>query len=215
MADHPHPAGHHPERGLQFERMVFFSDAVFAIAITLLVLDLKLPPDSHGVVDMATIGDKLLAFGLSFMAIGSYWLRHHQLFGGLQADDTWTRVVNLAFLASIAFLPFPTAVIAEFPATPSSVRFYALSIAAVGLQLALLTAVARRPNLVMPGETFGGTVNGVIVTLATPLVFLISAIFAGEHRVLTMRLWWLVIPALIAASRIGDQVQRLIDRPSA
>jgi uncharacterized membrane protein len=212
MADHPH---HQPERGLQFERLVFFSDAVFAIAITLLVLDLKLPPDSHGVVDMAAIGDKLLAFGLSFMAIGSYWLRHHQLFGALRADDIWVRVVNLAFLASIAFLPFPTAVIAEFPATPSSVRFYALAIGAVGLQLALLTAVARRPGLVMPGETTGGAVHDVIYTLATPLVFLTSAVFAGEHRAMAMRMWWLVIPVMIACSALGRWLGRLIDRPKA
>lgn len=206
---------HGPEKGLQFERVVFFSDAVFAIAITLLVLDLKLPPGSHGVVDLATIGDKLFGFGVSFMAIGLYWLRHHRLFGGLQADDVWVRIFNLAFLASIVFLPFPTSVITEYPATPSSVRFYALSIAAVGLQLALLTAVARRPGLMSPGETPGGTAHSIIYSLSTPIVFLASALVAGINPGWGTRMWWLVIPGLMIGSAAGRTAQARIDGPRA
>ena len=111
---------------LQFERLVFFSDAVFAIAITLLVLDLRLPLSSHGEINLGGIGSKVFGFALSFSVIGIYWLSHHRLFGELRAKDRALRVANLFFLASIVFLPFPTSVIAQFPATTVSVVFYRL-----------------------------------------------------------------------------------------
>jgi uncharacterized membrane protein len=90
----PHGPSH------QLERLVFFSDAIFAIAITLLVLDLKLAPDSHGVIIWDEIGPKLFAFALSFFVIGIYWLNHHQLFGALRTEDGALRWVNLLFLGT-------------------------------------------------------------------------------------------------------------------
>jgi uncharacterized membrane protein len=203
------------EGGLLFERMVFFSDAVFAIAITLLVLDLKLPASSHGVVDFDAIGDKLFGFFLSFAVIGVYWLNHHRLFGTVKADDGLVRVVNLAFLASIVFLPFPTAVIAEFPATSSSVRFYAGSVCAVGYLLALLSVAVRRPSLLRPGETLGGTVRSMIQSLTTPTVFLVSVFVAAKDPRAAIELWWLITPLLFLAARIGRLIQRRIDRGRA
>jgi len=75
MTPQPHEPAHGPSH--QLERLVFFSDAIFAIAITLLVLDLKLPPDSHGIIKWDEIIPKLFAFALSFFVIGVYWLNHH------------------------------------------------------------------------------------------------------------------------------------------
>jgi len=203
------------EHGRQFDRLVFFSDAVFAIAITLLVLDLRLPPAIHGEVRFDGVQDKILGFGLSFAVIGLYWLSHHHLFGRLKAEDAIVRIVNLAFLASIAFLPFPTSVIAEYPSTTGPVRFYALSVALVGIMHAALTAVARRPSLLRAGETRGGTIRALIYTLAPPAVFLASALVAGSDPGLATTMWWLVIPALLAAGMIGRRVQARIDRPAA
>ena len=205
-------AGGRREGGLLFERLVFFSDAVFAIAITLLVLDLRLPA---GAIDFSEIGDKVLGFALSFAVIGIYWLNHHRLFGGLKADDAAVRVANLVFLASIAFLPFPTSVIAEHKATSSSVAFYALSVGAVGILLVVLTAVARRPSLLQPGETLGGTVRAVLYSLGTPLVFLGSALAAQANPRFAMQLWWLVLPVLAAATLVGRRVEALIDDRAA
>jgi uncharacterized membrane protein len=61
----------------KLERLVFFSDAVFAIAITLLVLDLRLPEGSKAMFDLSQMGTKLFGFALSFAVIGAYWLYHH------------------------------------------------------------------------------------------------------------------------------------------
>ncbi len=200
-----------PETGLLFERMVFFSDAVFAIAITLLVLDLKLPPGSHGVVDLDAIGPKLFGFALSFLVIGNYWLNHHHLFGTVRADDGLVRVVNLAFLAGVIFLPFPTSVIAEFQPTSSSVQLYALTVAAVGFLLMLLTVVARRAALLRPGETRGETARAVLRSLGAPLMFLATSFVAASDPRLAMRLWWLLIPVMRLGALAGRWAKRRLD----
>jgi hypothetical protein len=112
------------DRRLGFERFIFFSDAVFAIAITLLVLDLKPPHGRAGEFDLTTQIPNLIGFGLSFYVVGRYWLAHHALFETVRAYDRRLLVVNLVFLASIAFLPFPTSVVAQEKAETGPVVLY-------------------------------------------------------------------------------------------
>jgi len=196
----------------QFERLVFFSDAVFAIAITLLVLDLKAPAgplDGHA---WQEILPKVLGFGISFFVIGIYWMAHHELFGTLEREDAPLKVANLAFLASIVFLPFPTSVIAGHVNSTASVAFYALSVAFVGLLLVLLTLVARRPALMRAGESRGRTLRSVIRSLAAPLVFMASAVVAIWQPHLAALLWLAVWPAVRIGTLAGRAVQRRVDR---
>jgi uncharacterized membrane protein len=206
MADTDTPAAH--KASLQFERLVFFSDAVFAIAITLLVLDLKLPPSATGLIDWSLIGPKLFGFGLSFAVIGLYWLDHHQLFGGLRRDDLQLRLANLVFLASVIFLPFPTSVIAEYPASVDSVTFYAVSVAAVGVLTIILTLVARRPALLTLDEAKRPIWAILAPSIGAPVVFLISAAVAQSQPRLAMRLWWLVAPAVWGGRWLGGAISR-------
>ena len=95
-------------------RLEAFSDGVFAIAITLLVLELKVPPFD------AALGPALLerwpsyvAFVLSFAMIGIMWLNHHRLFAYIRRVDHMLVVINGMLLLGVTFLPFPTAVVAE------------------------------------------------------------------------------------------------------
>ena len=70
------------EHGLDFERLLFFSDAVFAIAITLLIIEIRLPPlpdpttDEHVLEAIREVLPSIFAYGLSFATIGLYWLAH-------------------------------------------------------------------------------------------------------------------------------------------
>jgi uncharacterized membrane protein len=196
----------------QFERLVFFSDAVFAIAITLLVLDLKAPPGPLDARAWQEIFPKVLGFAISFFVIGIYWMAHHELFGSLEKEDGPLKVANLAFLASIVFLPFPTSVIAGRVNSTPSVIFYALSVASVGLLLVMLTLVARRPALMRPGETRGRTLRLVIRSLAAPSVFVVSAAVALWRPNTAALLWLAVWPAVRIAGLIGWAVQSRVDR---
>lgn len=124
---------------LSFERVAFFSDAVFAIAITLLVIDLRLP-HFEATSDIALLNALLglipqyVGFFVSFFVTGRFWIGHHQLFTLIDhADDAfiWR---NLLLLLTIAFMPFPTAIVGEFAGLRSGVCFYALWLAFAGWQ---------------------------------------------------------------------------------
>ena len=101
------------------ERLTFFSDAVFAIAITLLVIEVRVP-EIHGATEAALrealieLIPKYVGFIVSFFVIGRFWLGHHRLFGMLSRADDRLIFANILLLLGIAFMPFPTAVFSEY-----------------------------------------------------------------------------------------------------
>jgi uncharacterized membrane protein len=201
----------HNGRSLGFERMMFFSDAVFAIAITLLVLDLKLPIAANGAFEIKPLTPKLIGFGVSFFVIGRYWMAHHRLFEAVRTYDGPLLTANLIFLASIAFLPFPTSVVAQVSSTAPPAVFYLLSMAVVGSLMVILTLVARRPALMAPGQSRGATADFVIRTMGPPVVFLIAAALAVSHPGLGLWLLLSLIPAGWVVGRLGQAVGRRVD----
>lgn len=200
-----------PGRALGFERMLFFSDAVLAIAITLLVLEIRLPAPINGVVAFEEVVPKLVGYAISFYVISLYWLAHHRLFETVAGYDRPLLRANLAFLASIAFLPFPTSVIAEHAGQGWAVIFYALSLALAGAMLMVLTVVSRRAAVVAPGSTQGFTWRLVIRSLAAPLVFAVSALIALHDPVLAMWFWLSALVVVPLAEWLGRVTERRMD----
>lgn len=101
-------------RGWERGRLDAFSDGVFAIAITILVLEIKVPPDlRHLGHDLEHEWPDYLAYVTSFLTIGGVWIAHHRLFSRVRAIDATMVQLNLLLLLLTAFLPFPTAVLAE------------------------------------------------------------------------------------------------------
>lgn len=102
---------------LSLERLVFFSDAVYAIAITLLVIEIEVPHFAPGLSraeqwnELGTLWPKFLAFILSFLVIGRFWMGHHQLFERATGFSTRLLWPNLLMLLAIAFMPFATAIL--------------------------------------------------------------------------------------------------------
>src|SRR5690242_5482336 len=100
---------------LSFDRIVFFSDAIVAIAITLLVLPLVDSVPEEGTFKasdlLADDSALLLAFGLSFFVIARFWLVHHRIFTKIEGYTTPLVWANMAWLVSIVWLPFPTEMI--------------------------------------------------------------------------------------------------------
>lgn len=121
------------------ERLTFFSDAVVAIAVTLLALDLPVPEsgDSREILHFASAHlDQYLAFLISFLVIGSHWFRHHQVFGYLKALGGWVARLNMIWLLVIILTPFATRVIYGDGAFPLRFGFYA---AVMALQTIIFT----------------------------------------------------------------------------
>ena len=124
---------------MELERLVFFSDAVMAIAITLLVVDLSIPAASEDVGDaLLDRWPQFLSFVLSFFVIGIFWMAHHRIFRYVARIDPRLLWINLLFLMCVAFLPFPTAVLGDHDNRQASVIFYACSVGVTGAVLALL-----------------------------------------------------------------------------
>jgi len=109
------------KKEFQLERMVLFSDAVFAIAITLLVIEIKVP-ELHEATDrllgieLLHMIPKFIGFFVSFFVIGIYWVAHHRIFGYLNTYSTRLIWMNLFFLLSIVLMPFTTAFYSEYSA---------------------------------------------------------------------------------------------------
>jgi uncharacterized membrane protein len=98
------------------DRVESFSDGVFAVAITLLVLDIKVPHESSGtlITKLLNLWPGYFAYILSFVMIGIYWAQHHYIFKLFQKTDHLLNLLNLLFLLCITFLPFPTQVLNQY-----------------------------------------------------------------------------------------------------
>ncbi|MGI8586207.1 MAG: TMEM175 family protein [Chloroflexia bacterium] len=106
------------DAGNETVRVEAFSDGVFAFAITLLVLELKVPTDSPGSGGLLDTLFKqwpvFLAFLTSFATVGIMWMNHNKLFLQIKRIDHWLIVLNLLLLLTVTFVPFPTEVLAEY-----------------------------------------------------------------------------------------------------
>jgi uncharacterized membrane protein len=160
------PEGRRPSSGLyvlassgelEFERVAFFSDAVFAIAVTLLIINLHVPASVGAGPALARFArglgqetGRIVSWALSFYVVGRYWVGHHTLFRYLRRIDQRLIAWNLLFLAFVAFLPYATAVLGDWGNTGPGAAFYAASMAAVGLTQAAIWFHARRAGLTSP-----------------------------------------------------------------
>jgi uncharacterized membrane protein len=141
------------ERGRGLDRVINFSDAVFAIAITLLVLNLRTPHLSGHDLDgrlLDALGHDtglLVGFVISFFVIARFWITHHRLSLLLRKVDTTFMVLNLVFLAFIVFIPFPAEILGSYGSTTTAVVFYAGSMAATGVMSAATWEYALRRGL--------------------------------------------------------------------
>jgi uncharacterized membrane protein len=95
------------------ERLVFFSDAVFAIAVTLLVLEIRPPEDTrHLLQGLAALWPSYLSYAITFLLIGQVWANHHVMFDHIRVADRAVLFLNTLLLMDIAFLPFAASVLA-------------------------------------------------------------------------------------------------------
>jgi uncharacterized membrane protein len=138
-------------------RLEAFSDGVFAIAITLLVLELKVPAIPPGGATSAALGRALLqlwpsyfALVTSFFTILIMWMHHHAILRNVHRTDSWLHFTNGCLLLLITFVPYPTSVLASYLQTPAAkmaAAFYGGTFILVALCFSLFTYGAFRPHL--------------------------------------------------------------------
>jgi uncharacterized membrane protein len=207
------------------ERTVYFSDAVIAIAMTLLAIELPLPQGEtpaqvwRGFVD--DLGGEYLAFLISFAVISLFWYRHHRSFQRIARINTSLTVWNLAGLATIVLIPFATRML-----SPEAVGLqgeqadgyalgpilYATLMLLWGAAYILVVRTASRSGLWREGTPAtlpGDMVFGACSALAMFAVSIPIALFSPDAAMLS----WLLIPVVSAvAPRLRRRYSRVNER---
>src|SRR5258708_15544337 len=187
-----------------------FSDAIFAIAMTLLVLEIKPPSgDADLLPALAHQWPSLLAFVVSFMYIGIYWMNHHAGFNRLQRVDGWLLLLNLLFLATISFVAYPTALLAERlasrPEPNVAGAFYG-----VAMFLSAATGVwtfsygVRTPGLLAPDVDRARVAASQRYNILGPLIYAISIPFALVLPIAALT-FYVVAPVFFAIVAARDR----------
>ena len=184
----------------EFGRVLAFSDGLFAIAMTLLIVAVAVPriDDGASIHQMADALNDLLpaftSFFISFAVIGRYWLAHHQFVSLLRSMSQSFVALNLLYLAFIAFLPFPTALLGEYFENPLSIVLYAINVGLVSGMEVVLFRSAYRSDLLQRQPTPGAYRFGVIASLSPVFFFAISIPIAFVSTTIAVLTWFLTIP---------------------
>lgn len=207
---------HGPEHTL--ERLIFFSDAVFAIAVTLLVIDIHAPRLPYGSPDavywaaLAHRGSEFVGFIISFFVIGSFWGGHHRMMARASHYAPSIALPNLMLLFAIVALPFFTAFVSANPLMRVPVFCYCgwLLVAAL-LNRRLQTLVLRPPVVderTSAADIAGARARSSAVILGATTATLVGLVVPalGQVALVTIPVWrWLLVrrAAVSAAARAG------------
>lgn len=180
------------------ERLIFLSDAVFAIAMTLLALEL-IPHEIPAASELPALLDhsvgKAFAFVLSFAVIGAQWLSHVRNMHVIRRADTPFLLLNLLLLLVVCFLPYPTAILGEIGANRIAVTFYAATVAALVLAELLVWLWAAYGGRLLVDGFPPAEARMIAIRLAVPLVvFGASIIVAQFSPSWAMWSWLATIP---------------------
>lgn len=171
------------ESGRELNRIVNFTDGVFAIVITLLILTIQapeIPSDSVArelpgrLLDLAP---KFLSYVISFLVVAVYWMAHHRVFRPIRGYDRTLLWLNFLFLMTISFLPFPTSLLGEYGDHQLPVVIYAANVSVASLLLTLISWYATSGHrLTAPALDEVDVRRGRVQGLVVPAVFLLSIV---------------------------------------
>ena len=205
----------------QLERLILFSDAVFVIFITLLVIEIKIPAIHTDVSDkvlLDALGDlvpKFIGFIFSFMLIGLYWTVHHRMFGFVTSFDGKLLRMNLFFLFFVALMPFSTGFYGEYAGSELFTKqlkipltFYVLNFCCVGLINYLMWIRICNPKYKLADPPIDGMVaaQAKARSLVVPLIFLLMLPIAYFIGVMYAVYVPMIIP--LAIKFIGKKINK-------
>lgn len=200
----------HPEPSVPPDRLKALADGVFAIVMTLLILELGIPTveaaEETGLGEaLREMWPEFLGYVLSFLVLGIFWLIHHMLFDSIKWYDTTLVWLNIVFLLIAALLPFTTGLFAVHGATTITAVIYGLNMLLLfDLGWAIWTYVTANRRLVEadldPGLIRGGKVMGGVYSVA--MIVPIAVAFA--FPVISFLLYGFIVALFIAATVIGQ-----------
>ncbi len=138
-------------------RIEALSDGIFAIAMTLLILELHVPDLAHNAGNaqlwpaLKHLGPKFLTYGFSFITLGVYWVGHHNMYHAIRRSDRVLLSLNILFFMLVSFLPFATSILNAFPMAQIGTLLFGANIAAIGWILCFQWIYAsRKADMLQP-----------------------------------------------------------------
>jgi uncharacterized membrane protein len=158
-------------------RVEAFSDGVFAIAITLLVLEIGVPDTAFEDLWRAILHEwpAYLGYATSFLTIGGIWLAHHGIFRRLQYVNDRIMRVNLLLLMAVSFLPYPTRLVAEAIRDPHAERvaviFYGATLLVISILLGALWGTAAQNRHLLRPDVSEQEINAILLAAGPNIGF--------------------------------------------
>jgi len=198
-----------PNKVMDSSRVVGFTDGLFVVAATLLVVSIDIPniPERDVATQLPHVLDdivpQLLSYFISFAVIVLFWFRHHALFGRVHTHDVRFVALNMVFLAFIAVLPFPSELLGKYGQEKISVVIYAINVLVLSSLLISLYLYSERKNLVdadMEGGIYRVRALSVLLVFGASIpVALLFGARAAEYTWLGM----FIVPRLLARATRG------------
>jgi len=162
--------------GLSTNRIEAFSDGVFAIAITLLILEVRVPMVAEGESlshTLVAIWPKLVAYAVSFAVIGIFWIGHHIMFHYIKRSDRMLLWLNTMLLMTISAIPFAAALIGEYLHEPIAAAIYGIFLSVDGfLFYAVWAYASHKRRLTSP------TLSTELISLAKKIILFAPVVYA-------------------------------------
>ena len=203
--DEPFPPATPDPQRLLLARMLLFSDAVFAIVLTLLALDLRMPTgfdDAHLYQGLIAMKGELIAFAVSFAIVAVFWIAHLTVLRSLARFDWGVAIANLVFLFTVTVTPFTTTLVGDDGTMGNGWRLYCVSIIAISLAQVVLLLVSHRDETRLLLDAHHGRLWVRILRACAPgLAFAVGLILSlvGQHFLAS--LCWVLTPLPILAGR--------------
>jgi len=180
--------------GFRLQRIEAVSDGVFAIALTFLALDIKVPSpgqihtESELIRAFISLSPKLLTYFLSFITLGIYWLAQSTQFHYITASDRNLNWISLFFLLAVSIMPFTTAFLSGYIHFRFAVWLYWLNLSSLGLLLGINWHYAQKCHLLRMTDTENTIITKAIKSrvIESQILYTVAACFSLIHTYLSL-----------------------------
>lgn len=192
----------------ELDRIMAFSDGIFGVAITLLVLTIDVPNISPDSADQLLPGHliklwpQFLSYFLGFVVIGSFWIVHHQKLKFIKKYDSVFLWLNIITLFLVSLLPFSTNMLGDYGKSQVAFLFYGINLLGVAVMFLIMWLYATASHRLVDSDLSPKIIKeGDIMGVGMCLVFLASIGLSFIHVEFSKYIWLLVIPMIFLFKR--------------
>ena len=199
--------------GLGKGRLESLTDGIFGTVMTVLVLSLSVPVvtsssltvENFQLIDsLRGLAPDILAYVLSFIILGSFWIRHHTMFFFVNRVDRVLLWLNMLFLLTVGFIPFSTALLGRYPFLQLSLVIYGLNLIATSIASQILWFYAQRKKLLASDSVDERAISTINFRMSLgPVSYFVAIIVSFFEPVITLVIYVVTLLFLVLATTVG------------